>query len=50
MGGVKNFGGTNLGGKNSLDCLENKYGNIGGYFCSSIAIFLEFYWKFDNNL
>ena len=36
------------GGKYSLDCLEKKYGNIGRYFCSSIAIFLEFYWKFDN--
>ena len=36
------------GGKNSLDCLEKKYGNIGCYFCSSVAIFLEFYWKFDN--
>ena len=27
-------------GKNSLDCLEKKYGNIGRCFCSSIAIFL----------
>ena len=32
------------GGKNSLDCLEKKYGNTGWYFCS----FLDFYWKFDN--
>ena len=23
--------------------------NKGLYFCCSIAIFLEFYWKFDNN-
>ena len=36
------------GSKNSLDYLEKKYGNI-GYFCSSIAILLEFYWKSDNN-
>ena len=26
------------GGKNSPDCLEKKYGNIGLYFCSSIVI------------
>ena len=41
-------GGGKFGGKNSLDFLEKKYGNIDWYFCSSIAIFLEFYWKFDN--
>ena len=37
-------------GKNSLDYLETKIVNIGCYFCSFIGIFLEFYWKFDNNL
>ena len=36
------------GAKNSSDYLEKKYDNIGRYFCSSIAIFLEFYWKFGN--
>ena len=35
------------GGKNSLNYFEQKYGKIGWYFCSSIPIFLEFYWKFD---
>ena len=38
------------GGKNSSDYLEKKYGNISWYFCSSITIFLEFYWKFDNTV
>ena len=33
------------GCKNSLRCLEKKYGNIGWGFCSS----LEFCCKFDNN-
>ena len=31
------------GSKSSLDCLEKKYGYIGRNFCTSIAIFLEFY-------
>ena len=36
------------GGKNSSDYLEKKYGNIGRYFCSSVAIFLEFFGNYGN--
>ena len=36
------------GGKNSLDYLKKKNGNICWYLCSSVAIIVEFYWKFDN--
>ena len=36
-------------GKNLPNRLEKKYGNIGWYFNSSFATFLEFSWEFDNN-
>ena len=36
-------------GKNLASCPEKKNDNIGWYFYSSFAIFLEFLWEFDNN-